>query len=136
MRVHVQSVNFNVDKGLKEFIETKVDNLERFYDRIIDAEVYLKVQNTSEKENKIAEIKLNVPGDEFIVKKQCKSFEESVDSAAEALRRHLRKKKENSALITYKIPKNKDEKFCRKNKTLYICKPLEKAVCFFVQKNE
>ncbi len=94
MRVHVQSVNFNVDKGLKEFIETKIDNLEKFYDRIIDAEVYLKVQNTSEKENKIAEIKLNIPGDEFIVKKQCRSFEESVDSAADALRRQLRRKKD------------------------------------------
>ena len=78
MRVHVQSVNFNVDGKLVEFIENKVDNLEKFYDRIIDADVYLKVQNTSEKENKIAEIKVKIPGDELIVKKQCKTFEECV----------------------------------------------------------
>ncbi|NNC69264.1 MAG: ribosome-associated translation inhibitor RaiA [Flavobacteriaceae bacterium] len=94
MRVHVQSVNFNVDDKLVNFIETKVDNLEKFYDRIIDAEVFLKVQNTSEKENKIAEIKVNIPGDELIVKKQCKSFEQCVDLATVALKRQLRKKKE------------------------------------------
>lgn len=94
MRVHVQSVNFNVDDKLVEFIETKVDNLEKFYDRIIDAEVFLKVQNTSEKENKIAEIKVKVPGDELIVKKQCKTFEQCVDLATVSLKRQLRKKKE------------------------------------------
>ncbi len=93
MRVHVQSVNFNADGKLVEFIETKVDNLEKFYDRIIDAEVLLKVQNTSEKENKIAEIKVKIPGDELIVKKQCKTFEEGVDLATDSLRRQLRKKK-------------------------------------------
>jgi len=94
MRVHVQSVNFNVDKSLIDFIEAKVDNLERYYDRIIDAEVYLKVQKTSEKENKIAEVKLNIPGDELIVKKQCKTFEEGVNLAADSLRRQLCKRKE------------------------------------------
>lgn len=94
MRVHVQSVNFNADGKLVDFIETKVDNLEKFYDRIIDAEVFLKVQNTSEKENKVAEIKVKIPGDELIVKKQCKTFEEGVDLATDSLRRQLRKKKE------------------------------------------
>ena len=94
MRVRVQSVNFNVDSGLVDFIENKVDNLDRFYDKIIDAEVYLKVQNTSDKENKITELKLNIPGDELIVKKQCKSFEEGIDNATDSLRRLLNKKKE------------------------------------------
>ena len=93
MRVHVQSINFNADVKLVRFIESKVDNLEKFYDRIIDAEVFLKVQNTSEKENKIAEIKVNIPGDELIAKKQCKTFEEGVDLATDSLRRQLRKKK-------------------------------------------
>jgi len=94
MKANIQSVNFNIDKDLVEFINTKVDGLERFYDKIIETDVYLKVQNTSEKENKIVEVKLNIPGDEFMVKKQCKSFEEGVDLATGALKRQLRKKKE------------------------------------------
>ena len=94
MKVRIQSVNFNVDQGLIDFIDSKINNLEKFYDKIIDAEVYLKVQKSSEKENKTAEVKLNIAGDEFIVKKQCKSFEESIDLAVDSLRRQLNKKKE------------------------------------------
>ncbi len=94
MKVNVQSVNFNIDKSLVDFIQSKVDNLDKYHDKIIDTDVYLKVQSTSEKENKIVEIKLNIPGDEFIVKKQCKSFEEGIDLAAVALKRQLLKKKE------------------------------------------
>lgn len=94
MKINIQSVNFNIDKGLVDFIQAKIDNLEKYYDRIIGSEVYLKVQNTSEKENKIAEIKMLIPGDELIVKKQCKTFEEAIDMIAESLRRQLCKKKE------------------------------------------
>ncbi len=94
MKVNVQSVNFNIDKDLVEFINMKVDNLDKFYDKIIEVDVYLKVQSTSEKENKLVDIRLNVPGDEFMAKKQCKSFEEGVDVAIGALKRQLLKKKE------------------------------------------
>lgn len=94
MKVNVQSVNFNVDKKLVDFVENKIDSLERFYDKVIGADVYLKVQHTSEKENKITEIKLNIPGDELIVKKQCKSFEEGIDASIDSLKRQLNKKKE------------------------------------------
>ena len=101
MKVNIQSVNFNIDKSLIDFTEIKVSNLDKFHDKIIEADVYLKVQNTSDKENKIVDIKLNIPGDELIVKKQCKSFEEGVDLAIGALKRQLRKKKEK--LRTHQI---------------------------------
>jgi putative sigma-54 modulation protein len=94
MKVYVQSVNFNADKALMEFIDKKVNGLEKFYDKIVDSEVYLKVQQTSEKENKIVEIKLNVPGNETVVKKQCKTFEEGTMLAVESLKRSLTKMKE------------------------------------------
>lgn len=98
MKVNVQSVNFNIDQSLVDFIQNKLDNLEKFYDKIIGADVYLKVHKTSEKENKTADIKLRIPGDELIVKKQCKSFEACVDIAAESLRRQLQKKKEKQRI--------------------------------------
>lgn len=94
MKVYVQSVNFNADKELIEFIEKKVNGLEKFYDKIVDSEVFLKVQQTSEKENKIVEIKLNVPGNDIVVKKQCKTFEEGTMTAVDALKRSLEKTKE------------------------------------------
>ncbi len=94
MKVYVQSVNFNADKGLIDFIEKKVNSLEKYYDRIVDSEVYLKVQQTSEKQNKLVEVKMNVPGNEIVVKKQSKTFEESAMLAVDSLKRQLTKKKE------------------------------------------
>jgi putative sigma-54 modulation protein len=35
-----------------------------------------------------------VPGDDFIVKKQCKTFEEAIELSAESLERSLIKRKE------------------------------------------
>ncbi len=94
MKIAVQSVNFNMDKDLKIYLEKKINTLEKFYDRIIVAEVYLKVQNTSDKENKISEIKLNVPGDDIVVKRTTKTFEEGISNGVEALKRALSKLKE------------------------------------------
>ena len=94
MKVSVQSVNFNADISLIEFIEKKVNSLEKYYDKIVDSEVYLKVQQTSGKENKFVDIKLNIPGNDLVVKKQCKTFEEGVMLTVDSLKRQLTKKKE------------------------------------------
>jgi putative sigma-54 modulation protein len=94
MKVNAQSVNFVADGKLIGFIQDRMNKLETFYDKVISSDVYLKVENTSSKENKIVEIKVHVPKDHFIVKKQCKSFEEAVDSACSSLERKLVKKKE------------------------------------------
>ena len=93
MRVNAQSVNFNADGKLLDFIQKRMDKLDLFYDRVTSADVFLKVANTSSKENKSAEAKLHVPGDVFVVKKKGKSFEEAVDLACESLERKLVKKK-------------------------------------------
>lgn len=97
MKVTVHAVNFTIDKKLVDYSEDKINKLEKFYDKIIAADVFFKVEKTPEKENKITEIKILVPGDEFLVKKQCKSFEEAVEECSEALERLLLKRKEKIA---------------------------------------
>lgn len=94
MKVNTQSVNFNADQKLIDFIQKRMDKLDMFYDKVIQSDVYLKVENTSGKENKIFEARVKVPGDSFIVKKQCKSFEEGTDMAVSSLERQLKKRKE------------------------------------------
>lgn len=94
MKVDVHAVNFTVDRKLVDFIQQRMDKLEKYWDRIVSADVFLKVDNTSEKENKIAEIMMHVPGDDFRVQKQCKTFEEAVEQSAEAMERLLLKRKE------------------------------------------
>ena len=49
--------------------------------------------NHSDFKNKVAEIRIITPGKEMFAKKQCKSFEEAADLAAEALRRQVKRKK-------------------------------------------
>ncbi|MBT4774526.1 MAG: ribosome-associated translation inhibitor RaiA [Crocinitomicaceae bacterium] len=93
MSTIVQSIHFDADQDLVNFIESKVSKLNQFYDRIIDSEVYLKVDKNATNENKIAEIRLAIPGKELFAKKQCKTFEEATDLAVEALRRQISKHK-------------------------------------------
>ena len=94
MKVNVQAVNFNVDKKLINFVQERLDKLEKYFDKVISSDVFLKLENTSDKENKTVEIKIHVPGEEFVVKKTCKTFEEAVDISEESLERILVKYKE------------------------------------------
>lgn len=94
MKVNTQAVNFNANQKLLDFIQKRMNKLEMYYDKVIQSEVYLKVEKRSDKLNKIFEAKINVPGDTLIVKKQCKSFEEGVDVAVASLERQLKKRKQ------------------------------------------
>jgi putative sigma-54 modulation protein len=96
MDIQVHSVHFTADKKLVEFVNEKVGKLELFFDNIIASEVFLRLDKAHDKENKIAEVKILIPGKELFAKKQCKSFEEAADLAVEALRKQVSKHKEKS----------------------------------------
>ncbi len=90
MKLQVHSIHFNADVKLIDFIQKKVDKLETFYDRMVDGEVFLRLNNEGI-ENKTVEIKVKVPGSQLFAKEQAKSFEEATDLATEALRAQLKK---------------------------------------------
>lgn len=94
MTVKIQSLHFDADKKLVEFIQERIDKLTHFYDDIITSDVTLRVDKSSSADNKVAEIKVHVAGNDLFVKKQCKSFEEAVDSSIEALKIQVKKHKE------------------------------------------
>lgn len=98
MKVQVQSIHFDADVKLIEFIEKKISKLPTFFDRIIDAEVFLKLVKKEAKNNKVVEVKLNVPGTTLFATEQSDSFEAAADNAVEALKSQLKKHKEK--LIT------------------------------------
>ncbi len=93
MNVKIQSVKFDADKKLLDFIEAKLNKIERFTDKITSANVTLKLDKDDEHGNKIALIELEVPGESLVAERQTKSFEESVDSAIDALKKQLEKYK-------------------------------------------
>ncbi len=94
MSIKINSVQFKADKKLETFIENKVNKLIKHHNDIIGAEIILKLDNSPNLDNKIAEIKIEIPGNDLFAKKQSKSFEASTDTAVEALRRQLKKHKE------------------------------------------
>lgn len=94
MNLIINSVHFKADKKLETYIKEKLDKLPTVFDGVIGAEVKLKVDNTDLPENKIAEIRLMVKGNDLFVVKEAKTFEEATSRATEVLSRQLRKYKE------------------------------------------
>lgn len=94
MKVTIQTLHFKADRKLEEFIHTKMDKLSSLFDGVIGSDVTLRLENAGDNKNKIAEIKLLVPGQDLFAKKQSRTFEEATDNAVEALRRQLNKHKE------------------------------------------
>lgn len=99
MQIQVQSIHFDADRKLIQFIEEKLSKLTTFHDRIVSGQVFLRLDKSDVNENKIAEIKLSIPGKDLFARKQCKSFEEATDDAVEALRRQINKHKTKIGII-------------------------------------
>ncbi len=93
MNVQIQSVKFDADQRLIEFVEGKMAKLERFAERATGADVILKVDTDHEQGNKVATINLAIPGHELVAEQRAKSFEEAVDLSIEAIKRQLEKLK-------------------------------------------
>jgi putative sigma-54 modulation protein len=93
METKVQAVNFTAQQELVDFVNTRLEKLAQFSDQITTSEVFLKVDKNDMGENKIAEIKLNLPGKELFAKKQSDSFEEAIDNVVEALKKQIEKHK-------------------------------------------
>lgn len=101
MKISVQSVNFHADSKLLEFVEKKVSRLERLFDKVVEAEIYLKVQDTGAKvKEKVTEIRLRIPGNSGLVdKKAGKTFESTVTAVVETLKRQLVRHKQKNGTV-------------------------------------
>ncbi len=89
MNVQIQSVKFDADKKLIDFVESKIAKLERFADRSTGVEVIMKLDKDHEKGNKVASINLRMPGDDKFAERRAKSFEEAVSEAIDAIKKQL-----------------------------------------------
>ena len=98
MNINFQSVNYNADSKLIEFAEKRIKKISQFYLNIIHVFIYTKVENTSDRVNKIAELKIGIPGDDVVVKKTAKSFEEAISLAADSAERILKRLKSKQSV--------------------------------------
>lgn len=98
MNVNIQTVHFDADNKLVDYINRKLGRLDTFHDRILKVDVFLKLDNVVHTiKDKIAEIKVHVPKQDFFVKCSSKSFEESFDNAMDSLINQIKRKKDKQA---------------------------------------
>lgn len=93
MSITINNVGFSADAKLKDFIEAKLNKLSRYYNRITNSTVYLKLENSGKVKDKIVEVTVSVPGKVLVSKAEDKSFESAVDECANSLERQLKKYK-------------------------------------------
>lgn len=94
MKIQTTAVHFNADQKLLSYVDQKAGKLDHFYDRIIDASVFLKLENSGQVRDKIVEFKLNVPGETLIAKETNKTFEAAVDLVVDNMKRQIKKYKQ------------------------------------------
>ena len=94
MKVNFQAINYKADQKLITFTQNRIEKCYQIYDRIVAISVFTKVENISNRINKQAELIIRIPGEDIIVKKICKSFEQAIDQASNAAERILKKHKQ------------------------------------------
>ena len=99
LTIHFQAVNYKADVKLKEYATKRVNKLSLLHNRILEILIFTKLENSSNRINKWAEIKIEIPGDDIIVKKTSKSFEESINAAAESAERILKRRRGKERVI-------------------------------------
>ena len=94
MNIQIHSVRFDADQKLIDFVNQRLEKLTQFGEDIVNAEVYLRLDKDQERENKISEIKVELPGGPLFARKQSKTFEEATDEAMDALKKQITKHKQ------------------------------------------
>ncbi|NNC96234.1 MAG: ribosome-associated translation inhibitor RaiA [Chitinophagales bacterium] len=97
MNLHIHAVNFKASDQLEEVIDEKVKKLVKHFDKIIDVDVYLKLENHQQIKDKIVELKVHVPGDVLFASEIAKTFEEALSEVVVAMKKQLGKHKEKYA---------------------------------------
>lgn len=99
MKVTFQTVRFTADQKLTDYINEKLQKLERFHSKIIESIVYLKLENSGQVKDKVIELKINIPGNTLMASNTDKTFESSFDGAMESIKRQLKKINEKTQAV-------------------------------------
>ena len=90
MQISVSGHHIEVTSPLKQYVETKLDKLERHFDKITNVHVILSV----EKQRQKAESTIHTPEGEVFADAESEDLYAEIDMLADKLDRKLIKKKE------------------------------------------
>ncbi len=96
MKITIQSPSFHANDKLIDFANDKVSKLSQFSDRLMEAQVVLKITRAVSRSNKSCDIRVTIPGNDLFASRQCPSFEQAILEAVDALKQQLVNWKERS----------------------------------------
>lgn len=94
MTVQTVAPQFKADQKLIAYIESKLGKLSNVFDRITGCSVTLKLENSGQIKDKVAEVKIHVPGAVLVATESQRSFEAAVDLLTDKMRRQLKRYKQ------------------------------------------
>lgn len=89
MKILFQATEFKPTKKLINFAHRKVETLDKFHDRIIEADIHLRKIKSSRPDNYACELRVGIPGNDPYVSKRGFTFEEAINKAVEAMKRKI-----------------------------------------------
>tara|TARA_B110000196_G_scaffold22048_1_gene17215 strand:+ start:264 stop:563 length:300 start_codon:yes stop_codon:yes gene_type:complete len=92
MQVNVSGHRLDITDALKSYVDTKLERLERHFDRITNVNVILRV----EKQRQKAEATIRISGGEIFADSEADDLYAAIDLLADKLDRQLIKRKEKS----------------------------------------
>ena len=92
MEIRIQSLKFDADQKLIDYVEKKVAKIERFDDNITSAEVVLSLMEKPD--NKSVKLQVAGPGETLVAERTDKTFEEAVTEAVDVMKERLVRNKE------------------------------------------
>jgi len=96
MKITINSVHFSAAERLRTYIEQRMNKLDRFFDRVVDANVKLKLQQEVKGANKFVEISVNVPGNTLFAQVEGSTFEHATNLAIDKIKAQLVRYKEKA----------------------------------------
>ncbi|MFS4467882.1 ribosome hibernation-promoting factor, HPF/YfiA family [Maribacter sp. 2210JD10-5] len=94
MTINIQYLHMPISGSLSKIIAKKLEKLEKKFNWILRAEVFLKLENTSLEENQICEIQLSLPGPRLFATAKSSNFEKAVVATIKELEHQLNKRKQ------------------------------------------
>ena len=89
MKIQTEIFNSSTDTTLLSTVEQKVSKLKNFFNRISEARVILKTEETGLSKVRIAEIKIQFPNGVIFIQESSRTFEVALDKAIVAIKWQL-----------------------------------------------
>ena len=92
MEIRVQSVKFDAGQKLLDFVDKKLAKLPKFHDGITSVEVTMSL--VPEHDNKNVKVHVRIPGNDLVIERNAKTFEDAIVDCVDILKDKLVRAKE------------------------------------------